>query len=108
MLEDLQLLEQYKAGRVGRRLEHGVAAIVDCDRLLFLGHECFEIASPDQSPGRVETGGQPPRQPAAIEGFGAVGGDLFEGAGEIGLDDRSAEARRFAVGEKSRGRCAGR
>ena len=29
MLEDFQLLEQHEAGRVGRRLEHGEAAIVD-------------------------------------------------------------------------------
>ena len=58
MLEDLQLLEQYEAGRVGRRLEHGEAAIVDRDRLLLLGLERFEIGGRDQT-------SRPPRRPAA-------------------------------------------
>ena len=50
ILEDLELLEQHEAGRIGRRLEHGKAAIIDADRLLHLGLEGCEIAGRDQSP----------------------------------------------------------
>src|SRR5271169_3058796 len=97
MLEDLQFLEQYKAGRVGRRLEHGKAAVVDRDRLLSLCVEVGEIGRRYRGPDNLETPHQPPRQGAAIKGFGALRGDFFERAGEILLYDRSTDRRRIVV-----------
>src|SRR5262249_685431 len=76
MLEDLQCLEKYKTGRVGWGLEHGKAAVVDCDRQLPLGFERREIIGRDQRPGRLEIPGQPPCQRAAVERLGTLRGDL--------------------------------
>src|SRR5882724_4381590 len=103
MLEDLQLFEQHKAGRIRRRFEHREAAVIDADRLLPLGLEGFEIARRDQGPGRVESRGQPACEAAAVEGFGALGGNLLETARELGLNDGSAERGRRAGGEKGCG-----
>jgi hypothetical protein len=61
MFEDLQLLEQYKAGRVGRSLEHGKTAIIDCDRLLSFCVKGGEIGRRYQGPDRLEIAYQPPR-----------------------------------------------
>src|SRR5277367_322573 len=100
MLKDLELFEQDETGRIERRFEHGIAAIIDRDWLLLLGREGFEIVRPDQGPRRIEARREPPRQTAAIEGLGSIGSDLLERAGEIGLDYQRAEPRRFALGEK--------
>jgi hypothetical protein len=43
VLEDLQLLEQHEAGRIGRRLEDREAAVVDRDRLLNFGRAGCQI-----------------------------------------------------------------
>ena len=94
MLDNLQFLEQDEAGRIGRRFEHGVAAVVDRDRLLFLGAEGGEIGRPDQRTGRFETRGKASGQATAVEGFRTLLGNFFERAGEIGLHDRGAETRR--------------
>src|SRR5262249_3705546 len=79
------------------------AAVVDADWRLLLGLEGCEIGGGDEAPGGFETRREPPRQTAAVEGFRAVGGDLFERAGKIGLDDRGAERRRRAAREERRG-----
>jgi hypothetical protein len=65
-----------------------------------LGSERGEIGCRDEGPGGFETGRETPRQAAAIEALGTVGGDLFEGIGEIRLDDQCGERRRLARGEK--------
>jgi hypothetical protein len=54
MLDDLQLFEEHKTGRVWRRFEHGEAAIIDADRLLLLGLESVEIGGRHQASGSVE------------------------------------------------------
>ena len=93
MFDNLQFLEQDETGRIGRRFEHGVAAVVDRDRLLFLGGEGREIVRPDQSTGGGETGGHSAREAAAVKGFRAVCGNFFERAGEIRLHDRGPQGR---------------
>ena len=60
--------------------------------------EGFEIIGRNQAPDRLETGRESPGQPAAVEGFLAARGDLFERTGEVRLDNRSTEARRFTAG----------
>src|SRR6202040_1066497 len=73
------------------------------DRLLHFGCEGFEITNRDQNPCRFETRSEPTRQAAAIKGVRALGGDLLETPGEVGLHNRSAERRWRTVGEKNRG-----
>ena len=103
ILDDLQLLEQHEPGRVGRRFEHGEAAVVDPDRLLALGLELGEIGFADRHPGGGARGGEAAGEGAAVEALGAVAGDLLEGAGEIGLHDRGADRGRHAVRQEDRG-----
>ncbi len=103
ILDDLQLLEQREPGRVGRRFEHGEAAVVDGDRLLALGLELGEIGFAHRHAGGGAGSGEAAGERAAIEALGALAGDLFEGAGEIGLHDRGTEHRRRSIVEKHRG-----
>jgi len=105
MLEDLQLLEQNKTGRIGRRFEHGEAAIVDRDGLLGFGDKAGKIGRRHQRPDRSQTRRQPPCQAPAVEGLGAFRGDFFERIGEGGLHDRGADRRCLAIDQKAR--CAG-
>ena len=98
MFEDFQLFEQYEAGRIGWRLDHRETAVVDADWFLLFGLEGFEIGGRYQTPRGLETGREPPRQAAAVEGIRAVRGDLFERAGEVDLDDQGAKRRRLTTG----------
>src|SRR5262249_43360794 len=84
------------------------AAVIDPYRLLLFRLEGSEIGGGDEAPGSLETRREPPCQAAAVEGSGAVGRDLFERAGEVGLHDRGAEWRRRAIcKEKPRARRIG-
>src|SRR5258705_7299153 len=97
MLEDIQLLQQDEASRVGRRLEKGEAAIFDRDRLLNFSRKGCEIGGRYQRSGCPTPLREPPRQRAAVEGFGTLRGDFLEGAGEVGLQDRRADRRGLAL-----------
>ena len=103
MLDDAELLEQHPAHGVRRRLADRVAAVVELDRRLGLGLERGEVVGGHQAAGRLASGGEGPREAAAVEVLGSRRGEALEGAGEVRLDDRRADGRRAPVAEKHPG-----
>ena len=61
------------------------------------GWNCVQVAFIDQHAGLAHAGGEAPRQPAAIERFGAVLRDLLQRAREVRLADQCCERRHADV-----------
>ena len=103
MFDNFQFLQQHEPGGIGRRFENGVTAVIDRDRLLFLGDEFGEIALADQRTGSFKASRNPSREPAAVKGLGAVRGDLFERTRKFRLHNRRTQRRRSPIGKKQSG-----
>ena len=97
VLGDGQLLEQHEADRVGRRLEHREAAVVDRDRLLQLRLERLQVGRRDERPGIGQRRRQAPPQRPPIERLGALGRHLLERPRQLLIDDEGAERRHVAA-----------
>ena len=84
------------------------AAIGDGDRVLHLRLALGQVAFVHQHAGLAHAGGEAPRQPAAIERFGAVLRDFLQRAREVGLADQLRQRQQAVIVSRQEHRAAAR